>query len=52
MIYLWNNHGGDMKFKDRETALMRCRYKGESATGGVSIWLVDGITYFSDTLKP
>lgn len=50
MIYLWNNHGGELSFRDRDTALLRCRYRGESATPGVSMWEVDGIRYFSKDL--
>ena len=50
MIYLWTNHGGELSFKDRDTALLRCRYRGESSTPGVSMWDVDGVRYFSKDL--
>ena len=51
MIYLWTNcDGGELTFKDRETALLRCRYRGESDTPGVSMWDVNGRRYFSKDL--
>lgn len=47
MIYLWNNHGGEMTFKDFDTALLRCRFRGESGTPGVNMYHIDGIIYFT-----
>lgn len=47
MIYLWNNHGGEMTFKDFDTALLRCRFRGESGTPGVNMYDIDGVRYFT-----
>ena len=47
MVYLWNNHGEELKFKDWDTLVKRGRYRGESATPGVQMWDVDGIRYFT-----
>jgi hypothetical protein len=49
MVYLWNNHGGDLVFKGVDTFLSsgRAVYKGQSGTVGVEMFLVDGILYFT-----
>lgn len=49
-IYLWSAKGDELIFKDRETALRRCRYRGESDTPGVGMWDVGGTRYFSKDL--
>ncbi len=48
MIYMWNNHGGELVFKNLDTLLKRGSYKGESGSKGVHMFLVDGIVYFTN----
>lgn len=50
MVRLWNCHGHVVEFRDAETAKLRCKYAGESGTEGVSLWRLDGIIYFCDSL--
>ena len=51
MVYVWDNQGNDLSFKDWDTFLLRARYRGQSGTEGVSMWSIDGRTFFYKDLS-